>query len=261
MSKDFLFPTNLGGVGDSLATQATYMLIAPEATYDPEMHLSLYYTTNADSQLELNGNITLLVDADGDKVEFGFLFGVSDHGNFDGLQVTVTADSNGEPVAAKKDCWHDEAPFDEDTFDLDPVVWGQDTTSDDWTGSLTAACPDDTAADSRCTLVYTFSRLFDTEDEQDYHLLTDELKIYEVPAYYQVYRSDVNAASGYSSQASIGEFTEHSYIFMGGEKLENHPKIHALAAGFNDEDHDHDHDDDHGHDHDSAQAGAVSTNT
>ena len=109
-----------------------------------------------------------------------------------------------------------------------------------------------------CTLTYSFARSFDTVDPQDYALLDDELKIYEVPAYYQIF--DQNAEGVVGTTPIAGEYTEHSYIFMGGEDLDNHPKIHALAAGFNDEDHDHDHDDDHGHDHDFAQIGAsVST--
>ena len=42
MSKDFLFPTNLGGDGTSAANQAIYNLIEPTVATDPRMTLGYY---------------------------------------------------------------------------------------------------------------------------------------------------------------------------------------------------------------------------
>ena len=189
-----------------------------------------------------------------EQVNFGVAFGVSDHGSFDGVQWINNR---------VEDVWHDEAPFDEDTFATTAVTWGLDTEANKGNAEFAnmwdtlnneITCLTDTTI---CTLTYTFARTFDSVDPQDYALLDDELKIYEVPAYYQIFSYN-STSEVFGTTPLAGEYTEHSYIFMGGEALDNHPKIHALAVGFNDEDHDHDHDDDH--DHDFAQIGAsVST--
>ena len=97
-------------------------------------------------------------DFDNPRINFGFLFGESDHGSFDGFEVID---------AQHYDVWHEEAPFDEDTFATTAVSWGHDTdankgdatTSDNWAVvTYDYSC----GADSVCRYTWTAERYFDT---------------------------------------------------------------------------------------------------
>ena len=89
MSKDFLFPTNLGGDGTSLANQAIYNLIEPTQATDPTMTLSYYYATYESNDLYFILTVTIgpidLADLAKEQINFGIAFGISDHGSFDGV--------------------------------------------------------------------------------------------------------------------------------------------------------------------------------